>query len=82
MFLRLSCLVCKRIVCLCGDQIQQRLSELWPVTIFVQHSDSSLRRKFVLFLAEFRDSILCDIEKKHLFVCCRKHFSKHGSELI
>lgn len=72
-FLRLSLLVCKRIVCLCGDQIQQRLSELWPVRIFTQHPDSKLRRKVMLFLAELRDSILC-YREKHLCVgvVCKK----------
>lgn len=63
-----SCL--KKGLCfLCEDQIQQRLSELWPARIFAQHSRSSLRRKAVLFLAESRDSILCDRGKKnHLCV--------------
>lgn len=51
-------------MCLCRDQIQQRLSELWPVQIFAQHSDSSLKRKVVLFLAELRDSILRYREKR------------------
>lgn len=50
-------------VCVCADQSQQRLSELWPVHISAQHSDSSLKSKVLLFLAELRDAILCGGEK-------------------